>query len=112
MNSAAAAGDPATEITDRIGQTLRAILPADAVRIRATGDAGDGWTRTAIEFQDSTGVFRGFALDQLPAYEAAAITGDMITLRQLMSDTDPWDSFVITVDRTGSVTADYASAER
>ncbi|MEV6275543.1 hypothetical protein [Nocardia sp. NPDC051832] len=108
MSSPAAEDDPATEITDRIGRTLHALMPADATRIRALGDAGDEWARATLEFEDSTGIFVGFALARLPAPEARSITSAVLALHRLMRDYDPWDSFVITVDRNGCVTVDYS----
>ncbi|WP_194814894.1 hypothetical protein [Nocardia sp. XZ_19_385] len=112
MSSPAASGDPAAEITDRVGRILHALLPDEAVRIRAVGDVGDEWARTTIEFDDGTGVFRALALDRLPVCDARSITGDMMALHRLMDDYEPWDSFVITVDRSGCVTVDYDSEGR
>ncbi|MEU8901824.1 hypothetical protein [Nocardia sp. NPDC048505] len=106
MSSPAAAGDPATDITDRVARTLRAALPPGAARLRARGDIGPGWARTTLEFDDGAGTFRRFALDRVPAYETAAVTGDMMALHELHAGA--WQSFVVTVDRNGCVTIDYS----
>jgi len=74
------------EISNRIGRTLLAIMPADAESITATAQVADDWDEISFAFRDAHGTTGWFSMHDHPDEAARDIVDALADLRRLMSE--------------------------
>jgi hypothetical protein len=98
------------EITNRIGNILLDILPADFDKIVARSEVGDDWAETKLRFEDASGNVGHFSLRDAPRTAIGDINEGIMELREAFSTGggEAWNRATFTARRDGKFDVEFA----
>ncbi|RKR92109.1 uncharacterized protein DUF600 [Micromonospora pisi] len=100
------------QVVNTIGGILFKLMPADAVKIIATGDLGEESAGVSIQWRTAAGNSGHFPFDEQPFEEIIQLSDAFVSLRNLMvaDGHDAWQGITFTVERDGQFDVDLSYA--